>query len=82
MLAVPRLRDKLPSMIPAEISEAVLQMPEQDRIELARVIVASVFPVAEETAESEMEEGLRRLDDIVAGRVKPLSEEEFRKALG
>jgi len=62
-----------------EIAEAVMELPEEDRLELARRIVAGI------AAEREISGGIARavggIEDVVAERVRGLSEAEFRDAL-
>jgi putative addiction module component (TIGR02574 family) len=67
-------------MIPNQITESVLALPEGDRLELARRIVESV--AAERHVSELVSEGVRRIEDIVTGKVRGLSEEEYRKAVG
>ena len=66
-------------MLTAELSRAVLELPAEDRLELARRLVESVVEPASLT--EEIHEGFRRIEDIAAGRVVGLTEEEFRAAL-
>ena len=68
-------------MIPSKISESVLAMNEQDRLELARTLMASVGASTEEAPPEVLAVGIRRIEDIVAGSTAGLSEEEFRRAL-
>ena len=66
-------------MLTAELSRAALELPTADRLELARRLVESVVepaPLNEAVAE-----GIRRIEDVVAGRVVGLSEEQYRAAL-
>jgi hypothetical protein len=67
-------------MIPNQITESVLALPESDRLELARRIVESV--TAERRVADLVSEGVRRIEDVVTGKVRGLSEEEYRKAVG
>jgi putative addiction module component (TIGR02574 family) len=67
-------------MIPNQITESVLALPESDRLELARKIVESV--AAERHVEDLVAEGVRRIEDVVTGKVRGLSEEEYRRAIG
>lgn len=62
-----------------EITEAVMELPQQDQLELARRIVAGV--AVEETKAVEIAEAVRGMEDVMAGRVQGLSEVEFRAAL-
>ena len=67
-------------MIPNQITESVLALPESDRLDLARRIVESV---ATERRISELvSDGVRRIEDVITGKVRGLSEEEHRRALG
>ncbi len=62
-----------------EITEAVMELPEEDRLELARRIVASV--AAEQQTAGVMAHAVQGIEDMVAGEVRGLSEAEFRDAL-
>jgi hypothetical protein len=67
-------------VIPNQITESVLALPESDRLELARRIVESV---ATERRISELvSDGVRRIEDVLTGKVRGFSEEEHRRALG
>ena len=63
-----------------EITETVLALPEGDRLELARRIVESV--AAERHVGELVSEGVRRIEEVVTGQVRGLSEEEYRAAVG
>jgi hypothetical protein len=66
-------------MLNAELSRAVLDLPPTERLELARRLVESVItPPALSDA---VDEGMRRIDDVLMGRVAGLSEEQYRAAL-
>lgn len=67
-------------MIPNQITESVLALPESERLELARRIVESV--ATERRVAELVSEGVRRIEDVVLGEVRGLSEEEYRKAVG
>jgi len=70
----------LAAMIDENISHTVLELPPADRLELARRLVESVvapLPLNEAVAE-----GIRRIEDVAAGRVASLTEEQYRAALG
>jgi hypothetical protein len=62
-----------------DIAEAVMELPEKERLELARRIVASV--VAEQEASAEILQAVQGIEDVVTGKVRGLSEVEFRNAL-
>ena len=57
----------------------VLELPPDERLELARRLVESV--VAPATLNEAIKEGIRRIEDIATGRVRGLTEEEYRAAL-
>jgi len=62
-----------------DIAEAVMELPEKERLELARRIVASI--VAEKEASPEILQAVPGIEDVVTGKVRGLSEAEFRDAL-
>jgi hypothetical protein len=62
-----------------EIAEAVMDLPETERLELARRIVASV--VADRENADDIAQAVRGIEDVVTGKVRGLSEAEFRDAL-
>jgi hypothetical protein len=62
-----------------EIAEAVMELPEKERLELARRIVASI--VAEQDADGAISRAVQGIEDVVMGKVRGLSETEFRDAL-
>ena len=62
-----------------DIAEAVMELPEKERLDLARRIVASV--VAEKDASEEIRQAVTGIEDVVTGKVRGLSETEFRDAL-
>ena len=65
-------------MLPTELSRTALDLPPEDRLELARRLVESVVtPVPLSNA---VNEGVRRLEEVVAGRVQGLTEDEYRAA--
>ena len=66
-------------MSATELSKAALELPADERLELARRLVESV--VAPASLNETMAEGVRRIEDIAAGRVNGLTEEQFRSAL-
>ena len=57
----------------------VLELPADERLELARRLVESV--VAPATLNEDLREAIRRIEDIATGRVQGLTEEEYRAAL-
>jgi putative addiction module component (TIGR02574 family) len=66
-------------MSAVELSKAALELSADERLELARRLVESV--VAPASLNETFAEGVRRIEDIAAGRVKGLTEEQFRAAL-
>lgn len=66
-------------MVPDDITKTVLDLPAEDRLELARRLVESVVTPA--ALNEAVVEGIRRIEDVAAGRTAGLSEEQFRSAL-
>ena len=66
-------------MIPSQVSESALSLPDHDRLELARLLIESVS--SDRQVVELVQRGVQRMEDVVLGRVIPLSEEEFRAAL-
>jgi hypothetical protein len=62
-----------------EIAETVMELPEMERLELARPIVASV--VAERESAGEIASAVQGIEDVVAGSIGGLGEAEFRDSL-
>jgi putative addiction module component (TIGR02574 family) len=67
------------SMLPVELTQTVLELPVEDRLELARRLVESVVLPA--MLNEAVTEGIRRIEDVAAGRTAGLTEEQFRSAL-
>lgn len=65
-------------MIPSQIAESVFSLPESDRLELARRIVESV--ATDRRVADLVADGVARMEDVVTGKVRGLSEEEYRRA--
>jgi len=63
----------------ADLLRAALELPAEERLELARRLVEGV--VAPASLNEAVTEGMRRIEDIASGRVKGLTEEQFRAAL-
>jgi hypothetical protein len=55
-----------------QITEVIMELPEKERLELARRIVASV--AAERDASRNIADAVRGIEDIVTGKVAGLSE--------
>lgn len=66
-------------MIAEDVSRAALELPLEDRLELARRLVESAAWPA--PLEADVAEGIRRLEDLAAGRTPGLTEVQFRAAL-
>ena len=66
-------------MVSAELSKLAFELPPEERLELARRLVESV--VAPDSLNGAIQEGIRRIEDVATGRVKGLTEEEYRAAL-
>ena len=66
-------------MVTAELSQTVLQLPVEDRIELARRLLESVD--GPEPAHPGMVEAIQRIEDMMTGKVRGLTEEEFHALL-
>jgi putative addiction module component (TIGR02574 family) len=65
-------------MVSADIAKIAFELPPEERLELARRLVESV--VAPASLTTTIAEGIRRIEDVATGRVKGLTEEEFRAA--
>jgi uncharacterized tellurite resistance protein B-like protein len=63
----------------AELSRIALELPPEERLDLARRLVESV--VAPASLNEAITEGIHRIEDVITGRVKGLTEEEYRAAL-
>ena len=66
-------------MLTAEIARTALELPPEDRLELARRLVESVVEPAPLT--DAVKEGIRRIEDVATGRVTGLTEEQYRATL-
>ena len=62
-----------------EIAKAILELPEKERLELARRIVTSI--VEDQQAAGAIGQAVQRIEDVIAGKVRGLSEPQFRDAL-
>ncbi|MDR3456951.1 MAG: addiction module antitoxin RelB [Verrucomicrobiae bacterium] len=62
-----------------ELSKAALELSAEDRLNLARRLVESA--VASESPNESIAKGVQRIEDIAVGRVKGLTEHEFRSRL-
>ena len=66
-------------MLSTELARTALGLPPEDRLELARRLVESVVAPAPLT--DAVKEGIRRIEDVAAGRVAALTEERYRAAM-
>ena len=62
-----------------EIADAVMELPETERLELARRIVATI--AAEREISKKISDAVQGIEDIVTGKLTGLNETEFRDAL-
>jgi hypothetical protein len=63
----------------ADLARIALELPPEERLDLARRLVESV--VAPAVLNPAITEGICRIEDLATGRVQGLTEEEFRAAL-
>ena len=63
----------------ADLAQLALELPHEERLDLARRLVESV--VAPASLNEAIAEGIRRIEDMATGRVQGLTEEEYRGAL-
>ncbi len=61
-----------------EITAAAMELPENERLEVARRVIATV---AEKEVNNAITAAIPGIEDVVTGKIKGLSEEEFRAAL-
>jgi putative addiction module component (TIGR02574 family) len=66
-------------MVSTELAKIAFELPPEERLELARRLVESV--VGPDSLTEALIEGMRRIEDVATGRVKGLTEEEYRAAL-
>ena len=66
-------------MIGSDLSRMALELPPDDRLELARRLVESV--VAPAPLNESVAQGIRRIEEIATGRVPGMTEEQYRAAL-
>jgi putative addiction module component (TIGR02574 family) len=66
-------------MVSTDLAKIAFELPPEERLELARRLVESV--VAPESLTTAIAEGIRRIEDVATGRVKGLTEEEYRAAI-
>ena len=66
-------------MVSADLAKIAFELPPEERLELARRLVESV--VSPEPLTEALTEGIRRIENVATGRVKGLTEEQYRAAL-
>jgi len=66
-------------MTTAHLTEAVLALPEAERLAIAREIIASL--TNDEVQKMAINEGVRRMEDRIKGQTVGLDESQFRQAL-
>ena len=66
-------------MVSPDLAKTVFDLPPEERLELARRLVESV--VSPEPLTEAMREGIRRIEDVTAGRSPGLTEDPYRAAL-
>ena len=66
-------------MISDDVCRTVLELPLEDRLELARRLLESVVSPA--PLNDAVTVGIRRIEELAAGRTTGLTEEQFRAAL-
>jgi hypothetical protein len=63
----------------ADLARIALELPPEERLDLARRLVESV--VAPASLNQAITEGIRRIENLATGYVQGLTEEQFRAAL-
>ncbi len=66
-------------MMTADLTMIALELPPEERLELARRLVESV--VAPASLTETLADGIRRIEEIATGRAQGLTEAEYRAAL-
>ncbi len=66
-------------MLTNELNQTVLELPAEERLELARRLVESV--ISPTTLEEAITSGIRRIEDVATGRTTGLTEDQFRAVL-
>ena len=65
-------------MVAAGIVKIALELPPEERLELARCLVESV--VAPASLNTTIANGIRRIEEVATGHLQGLTEEEYRAA--
>ncbi|PWU17868.1 MAG: addiction module antitoxin RelB [Verrucomicrobia bacterium] len=66
-------------MTSTELARAALELCPEERLKLAHFLLESV--VAPQPLNAAVLQGIRRLEDLLAGRVQGLSERQYRAAV-
>ena len=66
-------------MVSTDVARLAFELPPDERLELARRLVERV--VDPDSLTSAIAEGIRLIEDVSTGRVKGLTEEEYRAAI-
>ena len=66
-------------MINSEFTQQALELPTAERLDLARKLVESV--ITPDSLSDQVQEGIRRINEVASGQVIGLSEKEFQDAL-
>jgi putative addiction module component (TIGR02574 family) len=66
-------------MSAGDVAQVALELPAEERLELARRLIESVVEPA--SLDDAVTEGIKRIEDIASGRVQGLTEEQYRAAL-
>ena len=62
-----------------DLSTLALELPPEERLELARRLVESV--VVPDSLTDAVTEAIRRIEEVASGRVEALTEEQYRASL-
>jgi len=62
-----------------DLATLALDLPPEERLELARRLVESV--VVPDSMTDAVADAIRRIEDVASGRVEPLTEEQYRASL-
>ena len=66
-------------MVSTDVAKIAFELPPEERLELARRLVESV--VAPASLTTTIADGIRRIEEVATGRVRGLTEEEYRAAV-
>jgi putative addiction module component (TIGR02574 family) len=63
-----------------EIERSAMELPVEERLQLARRLIESISD--SRTEEAAIDEGIRRLEDLATGKVKGIDLDDYLKRLG